>query len=270
MPALILLSGPLSGQRIEVDREIVIGREGVDLVLEDPEISRRHVAVRPRDGGVEVEDLGSRNGTRVDGTPVGAPITLTRDANIELGGTKIQVAVGAAQEAATQVAQAAAPAAAPAAPAADPNATVVGQSPAAPSPSFQKDPEPTPVAAAPPPPQAAPAPPPPPQAPPPQAAPQAPPPQAAPAPPPPQAAPPIPQGAPPGAQYAPPQQGFAPVQAPQGSPFGGGAGPNAGRPPGKRRRGTASRLASGVMFTFFMVGGTTAGLIIYFLTREGG
>ena len=245
MPALILLSGPLSGQRIEVDREIVIGREGVDLVLEDPEVSRRHVAVRPREGGVEVEDLGSRNGTRVDGTPVGAPITLNRDANIELGGTKIQLSVGV-QEQATQVAQAAVPAA-------DPHATKVG----APSPApLQKDPAPAAAAAAPPPPQAAPQAPPP-QAPPPQAAP----PQA----PPPQAAPPIPQGAPPGAQFAPPPPNFSPVPVPSSAPAFSGAGGGAAR--GKRKRGTASRTASGVAFTAIMVALTTAALILYFLTR---
>ena len=49
------------------------GRENVDVEIEDAELSRRHFAVRPVEGGLEVEDLGSRNGTRVDGTRIDSP-----------------------------------------------------------------------------------------------------------------------------------------------------------------------------------------------------
>ncbi|HEU0318644.1 MAG TPA: FHA domain-containing protein, partial [Solirubrobacteraceae bacterium] len=67
MPALIVRTGPRAGGRIEIDGEVVVGRGEVDWVIADPELSRRHLAARAGPGGVEVEDLGSLNGTWVDG-----------------------------------------------------------------------------------------------------------------------------------------------------------------------------------------------------------
>ena len=58
MAHLVITSGQLEGRRIEVVKELVIGRENVDVEIEDAELSRRHVAVRPVEGGLEVEDLG--------------------------------------------------------------------------------------------------------------------------------------------------------------------------------------------------------------------
>ena len=51
--------------------EISIGRASSnDLVLEDANLSRNHARLLWRDGGAFIEDLGSRNGTLVNGTPV--------------------------------------------------------------------------------------------------------------------------------------------------------------------------------------------------------
>ena len=44
-----------------------IGREGCDITLADPDVSRRHARVTPRGDTVVVEDLGSTNGTFVNG-----------------------------------------------------------------------------------------------------------------------------------------------------------------------------------------------------------
>jgi ABC-type multidrug transport system ATPase subunit len=56
--------------RLEGDR-LTIGRDrGNDLVLADPNVSRFHAEVVRRAGVVELVDLGSRNGTRLDGRPV--------------------------------------------------------------------------------------------------------------------------------------------------------------------------------------------------------
>ncbi|MGI8631092.1 MAG: FHA domain-containing protein [Solirubrobacterales bacterium] len=63
MATLKVISGSDSGQSMEIDHEIVVGREGADLAIDDAEVSRRHAAIRPVDGGLEVEDLGSKNGT---------------------------------------------------------------------------------------------------------------------------------------------------------------------------------------------------------------
>ena len=50
-PALVFKEGPLAGQRVEVDVELVLGREDAGLTIEDEEISRRHAVIRPGDGG---------------------------------------------------------------------------------------------------------------------------------------------------------------------------------------------------------------------------
>jgi hypothetical protein len=50
---------------------VVIGRDaGVDLPLEDPKISKRHCEVRAKDGRLTLRDLGSTNGTFVNGVQV--------------------------------------------------------------------------------------------------------------------------------------------------------------------------------------------------------
>ncbi len=49
-------------------RSVVVGRDaGCDVVLEDAGVSRRHARLDPGDGGWHVTDLGSANGTWVNG-----------------------------------------------------------------------------------------------------------------------------------------------------------------------------------------------------------
>ena len=91
MPTLKVISGPLAGQSLSLDRELVVGRDAADLTIDDPEISRRHAVMRPVEGGVQVEDLGSSNGTLVDGRRIDAPTTLSRNGVVQVGGTKIAV-----------------------------------------------------------------------------------------------------------------------------------------------------------------------------------
>ena len=61
-----------NGNRIQVgDEPITIGRApDCDVVLADAEVSRHHAEVRRADGGFVVVDLGSMNGTRVNGAGV--------------------------------------------------------------------------------------------------------------------------------------------------------------------------------------------------------
>lgn len=92
MPILRVTKGPSAGSEIPLTGELVIGREGTDLVLDDPEISRRHVALRPRRDGVEVEDLGSRNGTFVDGRRLERPTLVRENGRIELGDCVLELA----------------------------------------------------------------------------------------------------------------------------------------------------------------------------------
>jgi len=78
------------------DTTFVIGRdEACDLVLHDQKVSRRHVAILPGAGRLRlVQDLGSSNGTLVNGRPVTGGLGFHTDAErvAELeGGEVIQV-----------------------------------------------------------------------------------------------------------------------------------------------------------------------------------
>lgn len=95
MYALKVLSGPTAGQVVPVETEIVIGSDHADLAVDDPEVSRNHVVVRPDPDGVVVEDLGSLNGTFVDGERVNGPVTLADGSTFRIGSTEMAVeAVG--------------------------------------------------------------------------------------------------------------------------------------------------------------------------------
>ena len=66
----------------------VIGRgHDADLRLSDPGVSRHHAQVELRDGAVWVEDLGSTNGTTLDGVKVTSPVALTHGQRITMGST---------------------------------------------------------------------------------------------------------------------------------------------------------------------------------------
>src|SRR3954467_14487078 len=64
---------PMDGREHTLGTDATVGREGCDIVLADPEVSRRHAALRITGDGAAVEDFGSTNGTfvneqRVEGT----------------------------------------------------------------------------------------------------------------------------------------------------------------------------------------------------------
>ena len=87
---LTVTSGPAEGTEVEVERELIIGRREADLTIPDPELSRRHAAVRPVEAGVVVEDLGSLNGTFVDGERISGPVTLTA-ATVRVGCSELSL-----------------------------------------------------------------------------------------------------------------------------------------------------------------------------------
>ena len=70
-------------------RPLVIGRlPECDVVLPDSNVSRRHAELRRKGDGVFVTDLGSTNGTRVNGTPVREQLLASGD-EISVGSTKL-------------------------------------------------------------------------------------------------------------------------------------------------------------------------------------
>ena len=90
-PALVFSEGPLAGQRVEVDAELVLGREDASLTIDDEEISRRHAVIRPTDGGIEIEDLGSTNGTYVNAVRIESATRLAGGDTVKLGRSVLQV-----------------------------------------------------------------------------------------------------------------------------------------------------------------------------------
>jgi predicted component of type VI protein secretion system len=93
MPFLIVRTGPRSGERIELVGELVVGRENADVTVSDEEVSRRHLAVRPHEDGVELEDLESTNGTFVDGARLSAVVVVSSSARVTLGETELEIEV---------------------------------------------------------------------------------------------------------------------------------------------------------------------------------
>jgi predicted component of type VI protein secretion system len=93
MPFLIVRSGPRAGERIELVGELVVGRENADVTVSDAEVSRRHLAVRPHEDGVELEDLESTNGTFVDGARLSAVVVVSSSARVILGETELEIEV---------------------------------------------------------------------------------------------------------------------------------------------------------------------------------
>ena len=83
--------GPLAGERFEVAGEMVLGRTNADITIEDPLISRRHAIVRANDSTLEIEDLGSLNGTVVNSEKLEGPRRLQPGDVIMVGATTIEV-----------------------------------------------------------------------------------------------------------------------------------------------------------------------------------
>jgi hypothetical protein len=71
--------------------QLSLGRSrGSDVVLSDPEVSRRHAQLRFRDGKWILEDLQSRNGTTVNGVRVGR-CELRPGDRLVIGGHELEV-----------------------------------------------------------------------------------------------------------------------------------------------------------------------------------
>jgi pSer/pThr/pTyr-binding forkhead associated (FHA) protein len=92
VPSVVVKTGPLAGRRITVDKEMIMGREGTDVVFEDDgEVSRRHAALRPAGGRIEIEDLGSTNGTFVNDRRIEGSTELSAGDSVRIGQTTIEV-----------------------------------------------------------------------------------------------------------------------------------------------------------------------------------
>ena len=76
---------------LAVRDSVEIGRDCDGLLLSDPEASRRHVILRFDGETLTVEDLGSTNGTTVNGKAIEASVPLSESDVVFLGRTELQL-----------------------------------------------------------------------------------------------------------------------------------------------------------------------------------
>ncbi len=90
-PYLRVMNGPLEGHKINVAaaQEYIVGRdETADIQLQDDLVSRRHVKIRRDWSGTSIEDLGSRNGIKVNKKKTKHATLKDRD-TIQIGNVKL-------------------------------------------------------------------------------------------------------------------------------------------------------------------------------------
>jgi pSer/pThr/pTyr-binding forkhead associated (FHA) protein len=72
--------------------DIVVGRvSDVDLLLIDEKVSRKHAKISTRGGKIVIQDLGSRNGTFVNGQRLTAPVDLRMGDEIVIGSSTLKL-----------------------------------------------------------------------------------------------------------------------------------------------------------------------------------
>lgn len=92
--ALRVTHGPkeITGISIPLTGPVIIGRSpDADLVIADDFVSSTHAKIVPAGDGYLLEDLGSTNGTLLNGQPAKRPLPVTGGDVIELGKNRLEV-----------------------------------------------------------------------------------------------------------------------------------------------------------------------------------
>ena len=89
---VMVKSDTQQGTELEVRDVSVLGRSSeADVFLDDPYASDFHMRLVAHENGLVLHDLGSTNGTYVNGRRVTAPATLRRGDTIQVGKTVLEV-----------------------------------------------------------------------------------------------------------------------------------------------------------------------------------
>src|SRR6266508_2389643 len=89
---LAIIEGNDAGREIPLEGEVVVGRSpDADVVVSDEEVSTRHASFVESDGVASVEDLGSTNGTLVNGERLTERRELAEGDRVRLGATVLEV-----------------------------------------------------------------------------------------------------------------------------------------------------------------------------------
>jgi hypothetical protein len=87
-------TGLLPGSRLPIEPITTIGRGPTNtIVLNSGFISTEHTRITYRDKSLWVEDMGSRNGTQVDGKPVTEPVAVTPGSILQVGDVRFKFSV---------------------------------------------------------------------------------------------------------------------------------------------------------------------------------
>jgi hypothetical protein len=89
-PCLVMLKDGRAARTVEIDRRVRIGRQSDnDLVVVDPGVSRHHAEVINANGTCTLRDLGSTNGSYVNGAVVHEHVLRDGD-QISIGSTVVE------------------------------------------------------------------------------------------------------------------------------------------------------------------------------------
>jgi pSer/pThr/pTyr-binding forkhead associated (FHA) protein len=90
---LSISAGAQAGQQASLSAGVVMIGRGADcqLILDDDYVSTRHARVVATADGYYIEDLGSTNGTYVNGQRITAPTTITMADGVRIGKTPMKL-----------------------------------------------------------------------------------------------------------------------------------------------------------------------------------
>lgn len=86
-PYLVIVDGPRHGRRFALSEGLtLLGRApGADILLDDQSVSRRHCEFTRTAAAISVQDLGSKNGTQVNGETIGEATALAHADCVQAG-----------------------------------------------------------------------------------------------------------------------------------------------------------------------------------------
>jgi hypothetical protein len=91
MATLAVKDGDLAGTTFPVQSEVVLGRVDADVTIADAQISRRHLKIYPGEDYVEIEDLGSTNGSWLNGRRLQGRMRMGPGDSLRVGETTLEL-----------------------------------------------------------------------------------------------------------------------------------------------------------------------------------
>src|SRR5262245_5296495 len=92
--SLAIINGNDVGTVHRIEKPLItIGRAGSDVNINDTEASRQHAQIEVRDAVFRLVDLGSTNGTLIDGERINGAVEITNQSEFQIGGTTLMLIV---------------------------------------------------------------------------------------------------------------------------------------------------------------------------------